>query len=68
MDNLRLKLILNLKWKLEESPYQQLEAELCLRLLLVKAVRQEFSWLLLYSTMTECLMTEASQSKHQRAA
>jgi len=59
MDNLRLKLILNLKWKLEESPYQQLEAELCLRLLLVKAVRQEFRWLLLYTTRTEALMIES---------
>ena len=59
MDNLRLKLILNLKWKLEESPYQPLEAELCLRLLLVKAVRQEFRWLLLYTTRTEALMIES---------
>ena len=53
MGNLRLQLILNIKWKLKESPHQVLEAKWCLRLLLVKAVRQEFRWLLLYSIMTE---------------
>ncbi len=59
MGKLQLKLSLNLKWKLEESPHELLEAELSLKRLFVRAVRQEFRWLLLSLTRTAPLMTES---------